>query len=153
MFRELALRPARYYEFPSGYNHGFLAERFRIPEALFQPKEYAASASFLSLSELIGKSVQAADPDIRSLLTGNIVLHGGTSLLHGLADRLSAELVQSLPALKVKLFSANSSYERKYAPWIGGSILASLSTFQQLWISKAEYDEHGIAFIEKRCHL
>ncbi|KAG5252780.1 actin [Salix suchowensis] len=27
--------------------------------------------------------------------------------------------------------------ERKYSVWIGGSILASLSTFQQMWIAKA----------------
>ncbi|MCP4883322.1 MAG: hypothetical protein GY908_05990 [Flavobacteriales bacterium] len=27
--------------------------------------------------------------------------------------------------------------------WIGGSILASLSTFQQMWISKEEYNEPG----------
>jgi actin-related protein len=27
--------------------------------------------------------------------------------------------------------------------WIGGSILASLSTFQQMWISKEEYNESG----------
>merc|ERR1712090_65871 len=31
--------------------------------------------------------------------------------------------------------------ERKYSVWIGGSILASLSTFQQMWITKQEYDE------------
>ena len=33
--------------------------------------------------------------------------------------------------------------ERKYSVWIGGSILSSLSTFQQMWISKSEYDENG----------
>ena len=33
--------------------------------------------------------------------------------------------------------------ERKYSVWIGGSILASLSTFQQMWIAKSEYDESG----------
>merc|ERR1719437_228798 len=32
---------------------------------------------------------------------------------------------------------------RKYSVWIGGSILASLSTFQAMWITKAEYDEAG----------
>merc|ERR1712184_60472 len=30
--------------------------------------------------------------------------------------------------------------ERKYSVWIGGSILASLSTFQQMWVTKQEYD-------------
>ena len=33
--------------------------------------------------------------------------------------------------------------ERKYSVWIGVSILSSLSTFQQMWISKGEFDESG----------
>ena len=41
--------------------------------------------------------------------------------------------------------------ERKYSVWIGGSILASLSTFQQMWISKQEYDECGPAIVHRKC--
>lgn len=41
--------------------------------------------------------------------------------------------------------------ERKYSVWIGGSILASLSTFQQMWISKAEYDEAGPSIVHRKC--
>jgi actin-related protein len=33
--------------------------------------------------------------------------------------------------------------ERKYQSWLGGSILASLNTFQTMWIGKNEYDECG----------
>lgn len=41
--------------------------------------------------------------------------------------------------------------ERKYSVWIGGSILASLSTFQQMWISKPEYDEAGPSIVHRKC--
>ena len=41
--------------------------------------------------------------------------------------------------------------ERKYSVWIGGSILAFLSTFQQMWISKAEYDESGPSIVHRKC--
>ena len=41
--------------------------------------------------------------------------------------------------------------ERKYLLWIGGSILASLPTFQQMWISKQEYDELGPSIIHIKC--
>jgi actin-related protein len=41
--------------------------------------------------------------------------------------------------------------ERKYSVWIGGSILSSLSTFQSMWISKAEYDESGPAIVHRKC--
>jgi actin-related protein 4 len=53
--------------------------------------------------------------------------------------------------MKVKTHASAISTERKYAGWIGGSILASLGTFQQLWISKQEYEEEGASCIEKRC--
>ncbi len=41
--------------------------------------------------------------------------------------------------------------ERKYSVWIGGSILASLSTFQTMWITKAEYDEAGPQIVHRKC--
>ena len=39
----------------------------------------------------------------------------------------------------------------RYSVWIGGSILASLSTFQQMWISKQEYDESGPSIVHRKC--
>ena len=41
--------------------------------------------------------------------------------------------------------------ERKYSVWIGGSILASLSTFQQMWIAKSEYEESGPSIVHRKC--
>lgn len=43
--------------------------------------------------------------------------------------------------------------ERKYSVWIGGSILASLSTFQNLWCSKQEYDESGPGIVHRSTSL
>ena len=43
--------------------------------------------------------------------------------------------------------------ERKYSVWIGGSILASLSTFQNLWCSKQEYDESGPGIVHRSKYL
>ncbi len=89
----------------------------------------------------------------------------------GFPDRLNKELYQSAPAVgsrlpgsrnnrltphlllqsKIRLHLPSNSAERKFGSWIGGSILASLGTFQQLWISKQEYQENGAAIVEKRC--
>jgi hypothetical protein len=33
---------------------------------------------------------------------------------------------------------------------VGGSILSSLSTFQQMWISKQEYDESGPSIVHRK---
>ena len=77
------------------------------------------------------------------------MLSGGTTMYAGIADRLSKELTALAPAsMKVKIIAPP---ERKYSVWIGGSILSSLSTFQQMWISKQEYDESGPSIVHRKC--
>lgn len=60
----------------------------------------------------------------------------------GISDRMQKEITALAPSsMKVKIIAPP---ERKYSVWIGGSILASLSTFQQMWISKQEYGKPSI---------
>ena len=67
----------------------------------------------------------------------------------GIADRLSKEITALAPAsMEIKIIAPP---ERKYSVWIGGSILSSLSTFQQMWITKDEYDEAGPSIVHRKC--
>ena len=67
----------------------------------------------------------------------------------GISDRMYKEITGLAPSsMKVKIIAPP---ERKYSVWIGGSILASLSTFQQMWISKQEYDESGPSIVHRKC--
>jgi actin-related protein len=67
----------------------------------------------------------------------------------GISDRMQKEIVALAPSsMRVKIIAPP---ERKYSVWIGGSILASLSTFQQMWISKQEYDESGPSIVHRKC--
>lgn len=67
----------------------------------------------------------------------------------GIADRMEKELKSLAPTtMKVKIIAPP---ERKYAVWIGGSILSSLSTFGNMWISKREYDEAGPSIVHRKC--
>ncbi len=79
----------------------------------------------------------ACDPDMRQVLMGNVVLSGGGSLFAGLGERLNNELVRNFP--HVKIHAPGNPAERRYGSWLGGSILASLGTFHQLWISREEW--------------
>jgi actin-related protein len=89
------------------------------------------------------------DLDIRKDLYGNIVMSGGTTMYAGISDRMQKEITALAPSsMKVKIVAPP---ERKYSVWIGGSILASLSTFQQMWISKQEYDESGPSLVHRKC--
>ncbi|CAK7357532.1 unnamed protein product [Dovyalis caffra] len=127
------------YELPDGQVITIGAERFRCPEVLFQPSLIGMEAP--GIHETTYNSIMKCDVDIRKDLYGNIVLSGGSTMFPGIADRMSKEITALAPSsMKIKVVAPP---ERKYSVWIGGSILASLSTFQQMWISKAEYDESG----------
>ncbi|KOC07758.1 actin, partial [Aspergillus flavus AF70] len=135
------------YELPDGQVITIGNERFRAPEALFQPSLLGIEQG--GIHETTFNSIQKCDVDVRKDLYGNIVMSGGTTLYPGIADRLHKELVNLSPSsMKIKTIAPP---ERKYSVWIGGSILASLSTFQQMWISKQEYDESGPSVVHRKC--
>ncbi|XP_021489293.1 beta-actin-like protein 2 isoform X3 [Meriones unguiculatus] len=137
----------RSYELPDGQVITIGNERFRCPEAIFQPSFLGIESS--GIHETTFNSIMKCDVDIRKDLYANTVLSGGSTMYPGIADRMQEEIVTLAPStMKVKIIAPP---ERKYSVWIGGSILASLSTFQQMWISKQEYDEAGPPIVHRKC--
>lgn len=134
----------------------------------------------MGLPHALREAVMASDVDARKELLNNVVMVGAGSLFPGLAERITAEMgslvssvrvppyppihpssLSPLPVLrthgplltqsaKIRVVTPAST-ERRFANWIGCSILASLGSFQQLWISKAEYDERGPEVVSRRC--
>nr|AEW46682.1 actin [Ulva linza] len=135
------------YELPDGQVITVGSERFRCPEVLFNPALLGMEA--VGVHETTFNSIMKCDVDIRKDLYGNIVLSGGTTMFAGISDRMSKEVSSHAPSsMKVKVVAPP---ERKFSVWIGGSILASLSTFQQMWIAKSEYDESGPSIVHRKC--
>ncbi|PHU20114.1 actin [Capsicum chinense] len=94
-------------------------------------------------------SIMRCDADIRKDLFSNIVLSGDSTMFPGIAERMSREITALAPSsTKIKVVAP---CERKYSTRIGGSILASLSTFQQMLITKGEYDEYGPSIVHRKC--
>ncbi|PFH52679.1 hypothetical protein AMATHDRAFT_74136 [Amanita thiersii Skay4041] len=147
-----AARQPKQYEFPTGFNTAFGSERFQVGEQFFwhSPQLVASNPNLpKTIPALITESLRACDPELRQVLMGNVVLTGGGSLFSGFADRLNAELTRSFQ--HTKIHAAANTVERRYGGWLGGSILASLGTFHQLWISKEEWQEHGRPIVGQRC--
>ncbi|KAL3313251.1 Actin-like 6A [Cichlidogyrus casuarinus] len=145
--------PTVNYEFPTGFNMDFTYERFRIAENLFDPAILPETKgnSMLSMSHTVTSSISLCDIDIRPSMYSNILVVGGLSSILGFGDRLQKDLNNKTPSsLRVKVNLPASVAERRFSSWIGGSILGSLGTFQQLWISKQEYEENGKAIIDKK---
>jgi actin beta/gamma 1 len=135
------------YELPDGQVITIGNERFRCPETLFQPSFIGMESA--GIHETIYNAIMKCDVDIRKDLYANIVLSGGSTLFPGIADRLQKEIAAlAPPTMKIKVIAPP---ERRYSSWMGGSSLAGLSTFQDMWISKQEYDESGPSIVHKKC--
>jgi len=135
------------YEMPDGQTITVGNQRFRCPEALFQPSLIGKEDA--GIDETTFNSIMKCDVDIRKDLYANTVLSGGTTMYAGIADRMTKELKRMAPtAMTIKVIAPP---ERKVSVWIGGSILASLATFQTMWISKQEYDESGAGVVHRKC--
>jgi actin-related protein len=135
------------YELPDGQVITIGNERFRCPEVLFQPSLLGKEDK--GIHETTYNSIMKCDVDIRKDLYSNVVMSGGSTMFPGIAERMNKELVALAPStMKIKIVAPP---ERKYSVWIGGSILASLSTFQQMWITKGEYDEAGPGIVHRKC--
>lgn len=96
------------------------------------------------LTQLICHTLSSIDIDLRASLANNIIVTGGVSLVSQLTDRLYLELSNNNPGLKIRLHAVGNSSERINQAWIGGSVLASLGTFHQMWVTKEEYKEAGV---------
>jgi len=135
------------YELPDGQVIAIAAERFRCPEVLFKPSLIGKEAD--GIHRLTYDSIIKCDIDIRKDLYTNVVLSGGTTMFKDIDKRLNKELTAlAPPSMKIKIVAPP---ERKYSVWIGGSILSSLSTFQDMWVTKDEYDESGPGIVHRKC--
>jgi actin-related protein len=135
------------YQLPDGNTITIGNERFRCPEALFNPKMIGVESD--GIHEASFQTIQDCDIDIRTDLYENVVISGGTTMFEGLSDRLQTEIQTKAPSTVT--VEVEASEERKYSVWVGGSILSSLSTFQNMWITREEYDESGPAIVHKKC--
>eukprot|EP01104_Vermistella_antarctica_P003794 TRINITY_DN140_c2_g1_i1.p1 TRINITY_DN140_c2_g1~~TRINITY_DN140_c2_g1_i1.p1 ORF type:complete len:443 (+),score=108.09 TRINITY_DN140_c2_g1_i1:232-1560(+) len=145
--------PTMSYELPDGSTLDVGTSRFNVPEMLFTPSlmQTASGADVKGVHELVSSAISSVDPDMRRDMYVSVVVCGGTSLFPHFAERLQSELINVSTPQRMKFIAASSSSERRFNSWIGGSILGSLGSFHQMWMSKAEYEEHGRSLIERKC--
>ena len=126
------------YQLPDGHKIKLGAERFRAPEILFEPE--LIGLEYPGIHQIVVDAINRTDMDLRKNLFGNIVLSGGSTLSKGFGDRLLHEVQRmAVKDMRIKIFAPP---ERKYSTWIGGSILAGLSTFRKMWVSIDDWHEN-----------
>ena len=122
-----------------------------------------------SIPAMICDSAFRCDRDQQAQLLGNAILCGGGACLstaatssnsvdykdgNAMTERIRMEVESIIhthtPQWRVKVLSPGLS-ERAVCSWLGASILGSLGSFHEMWITKAEYEEHGTAIVNRKC--
>lgn len=135
------------YTLPDGNVINVGNQRFRAPEIMFQPK--LCGKDLPGVQTLTFNSIMECDLDARKALWENVILSGGSTMYEGYAERLQKELTALAPsAISVKVIAQP---DRKYAVFLGAAQLASLSAFQNSWITKQEFDENGVGIVHRKC--
>ncbi|XP_003463563.3 actin-related protein T3 [Cavia porcellus] len=147
---EIAKKPScleKVYELPDGQTIKLHEQLFRCPEALFAPCLVNIDAP--GIDKMCFSAIMKCDTDLRNSFFSNIILAGGSTSFPGLDKRLVKDMAKIVPANTAVQVIAPP--ERKFSSWMGGSILASLSAFQDMWITAAEFNEVGPNIVHQRC--
>ncbi|ETO31848.1 hypothetical protein RFI_05270 [Reticulomyxa filosa] len=135
----------RVYTLPDGQTITVGSERFRCAEALFKP--YWAGPDREGVHMLIYQSLMKCEDELRGVLSKNIVLAGGNTMFGGIAERMLNEVTTLIP---VSLTCHVDALPDKHSIWMGGSILASLKSFENMMININEYYEYGPSIVHRK---
>ena len=124
---------------PDGMELKISNERFTSPEILFQPSLCGVDAP--GTSQMIADVSNSVDEVVRGQLAATVLRAGGSTMFEGYQERVKGDLMRLLPPHIS--FHVNAPISRKISAWVGCSIISSVSTFSQLWISRQEYEEEG----------
>ena len=92
--------------------------------------------------------INKADIDLSPELCSLINFSGGGSLLNGFTERFQQELQMLVP--DDCTVNVNAPDDRRNLCWLGGSVLTSLASFENMWITKQEYEEFGDSILQKK---
>ncbi|XP_037368794.1 actin-related protein T1 [Talpa occidentalis] len=148
--REMHKKPEevhKQYRLPDGNVIHIGHQLHQVPEVLFAPDKLGYPN--LGLSKMISNSIMKCDTDIQKNLFAEIVLSGGTTLFPGLEERLMKELEQM--ASRGTPIKITASPNRSFSSWIGASMVTSLSSFKQMWITSVDFKEFGTYVVQRKC--
>jgi actin beta/gamma 1 len=137
------------YTLPDGRVVNLQDERWKCPEALFNPSIIGVEA--LGIGATVWESISRCEIDVRKTLQSNIVLSGGSTTFPGFADRLQREIRGFAPTAAAANIRVVQSANQKHAVWTGAQVFATLRSMQEdQWMSIEDYDECGASFIHDK---
>lgn len=124
-----------------------------VPTLQTLKDEYLTAAP---VAQMVCDAAYKCEREVQASMLGTVILSGGGSCLgpteaavpEFVKDQLEATIHQHTPGWRVKLLAPE---QRAQLPWIGGSILASLGAFHEMFVTAAEYEEWGSAIVNRKC--
>lgn len=126
-------------------------ELIRCPEMLFQPGLSGSNKNGQEdgLPKHTFDSIIKCENDIKRDLFKNIVLAGGCTMFKGMQERMRKEITALAPSNMTP--DVSSPADRSYSCWLGGAILSQIKKFEDMWITKKEYESEGPNIVHKKC--
>lgn len=113
-------------------------------EILFEPSLIGLEDD--GVSKQMYDCIINVDIDIRSQLFESLILSGGNTMIKNFGNRTLRDIQKLDNEIKLKMYA---SKDRKISTFMGGSILASLSTFKNLLVSKSQFQEDPMMIHDK----
>eukprot|EP00759_Apiculatamorpha_spiralis_P026122 PhF_6_TR29263/c0_g1_i2/m.42862/K05692/ACTB_G1; actin beta/gamma 1 len=160
------------YNLPDGQSIVMDVEKFKCPEVLFdfgmydpsmEPKDEVRTdfgdifePSFpKGLPWLAYSAIHKLEPSLRKEMFNKIVLAGGNTLFSGLQSRV----LTGIQRLYKEMHPGESSIPisvletpcRQYSTWLGGSMLGMLSMFNNMVVTRKQYEEFGSFIAASKC--
>lgn len=137
----------RKFVLPDGTDVSLASEYLEVAETLFQPD--LMGLPHVGVHKLVVDVIKRCNLGIKNQLFGSVVLAGGSTMFPKFETRLQQELSAVVPdSIPTNVVA---SAERKYAAWIGGSMLSSLSTYRNILITKDDFEEAGGNIAHRKC--
>ena len=134
--KALIKNPMHYY-LPDGTNISIREERILAPKILFDPS--IIGKEYLGLTDIILSSIDKVNVEIKKRTLDNIMISGGNTYMKGLEAKLNYELKNKLKNEKI---TVKSIKEPQFSCWLGGSIISTLETFKNMWVTKQEWQDN-----------
>jgi actin, other eukaryote len=135
------------YTLPDGSVVQIKQELINLPEILLFPNKIGLRRP--GLQDMLYESILKSDYEHRGELLANLVACGGNFMIPGLQGKMHELLAAMIPSnLRAKFDDIENP---QILGWTGGTIVASLNSFQSNWITKQMLLEQGPSVILRKC--
>ena len=127
------------YQLPDGSSIRIGNEKKQCTEILFNL--HLIGKNYPSIDKIICDSINKTDIELRIKLFGDILLSGGNTSIKGFHQTLHKGIKERINnRIKIRLYTPQKP---QFSSWIGGKVITSLNNFNNMWITKEEWDEKG----------